>query len=83
MLLMEYIVLSVVPVGERRLIGGCLLDWLGCVDDVGHFALCLLSLLACVLLFVSRLKVHLVRVDDLGLFFKVESLLMVLDLGLR
>ena len=45
--------------------------------DRGCFALC-----ACVMSLARRLTLHFVWVDDLGLFFQVEGLLVVLELCL-
>ncbi len=42
-----------------------------------------LALLSTEFRLVGRGKVHLVRVDDLGLLFKIKGLLVVLDLSLR
>ena len=39
------------------------------------------SLLASVCVFVSGLQIHLVRINDLGFFLKVERVFMVLNLG--
>ena len=39
------------------------------------------SFLASVCIFVSSLQIHLVRINDFGFFFKVESVLMVLNLS--
>ena len=39
------------------------------------------SFLASVCIFVSSLQIHLVRINDFGFFLKVESVLVVLNLG--
>lgn len=81
-LLMEDVVLSVLPVGERCLVRARLLDGLRRLHNVCNLWLRSFSFLPFVLRFVRRLEVHLVRVDDLGLLLKIEGRLVVLHLGL-
>ena len=81
-LLMEDVVLSVLPVGERCLVRARLLDGLRRLHNVCNLWLGSFPLLSSVLRFVRRLEVHLVRVYDLGLLLEIEGRLVVLDLGL-
>ena len=79
---MENVVLSIVPVRETCLVTRCLHDWLLWSDDFLVLWQVSLTLLALVINFVSCGEVHLVRVNDLGLFFQVECLFVVLYLCL-
>jgi len=81
-LFMEHIVLAIVPVGERSVIGACLLDRLRGSHDLDVLGGCRFALLAPKLLLVSGLEVHGVRVDDLCLFLHVESLFVIFDVCL-
>ena len=80
--LMEDVVLSVLPVGERRLVRACLLDRLRWFHNVCNLGLRSLALFSSVLGFVGGREVHPMRVNDLGLLLQIESRLVVLHLGL-
>lgn len=82
MLLMENIVLSVIPVGERRVIRTGLLDGFRRLHNLRSFLRSLFTLLTSVLRFVCCRHVHLMRVDDLALLLEVEGIFMALDFGL-
>jgi len=82
MLLMEDIVLSVIPVGERRVIRTGLLDGFRRLYYFRSFLSCLFTLLTSELRFVCSRHVHLVRVYDPALFLEIEGFFMALDFGL-
>lgn len=79
---MEDIVLTIVPVGERSMVGACLLDWLRGSHDFLVRNWHGLALITPEFLFVGRLEFHGVWVDDFGLLLHVESLLVILDICL-
>jgi len=79
-LFVEDIIVAVLPVRERCLVRARLLDGLRWMCHFLNFLFGLQALLSSELAFVCSRHVHLVRVDDLGLFFEVECLLVVFDL---
>lgn len=82
-LLMEHIVLAIIPVRERCMVRACLLNGFIRAYNLLIFRGNGFTLFATESLLMSRLKVHSMRVDDLGFFLHVEGLLVVLDLSSR
>ena len=80
---MKDIVLSVVPVRERRTITASLLDWLGRLHDFIDFALGSLAFLASEFSFIRSCEVHPVGVDNLAFFLEIKGLLMRFHFSLR
>ena len=82
-LLMEDVIFTVVPVGERCMVRACLLNWFRRLNNFTLLWLSTFALLTSILGLVSRDQVHLVRVDDLAFLLEIECFLVALDLSLR
>lgn len=83
MLLMENVLLAVVPVGEAGHVGTHLHNWLGLINRWIFLRVLRVTFLASIRNIVCRLQVHIVRVDNLGLFLQIECFLMILNIGVR
>ena len=82
MLLMENVILAVVPIRESCCLAACLLYWLWRTSHFFVFWHSLYCSLLSEVNFIRSRKLHLVRVNDLGLFLEVESVLVTFDLSL-
>ena len=79
---MEDIILAIVPVGEGSSVRTCQLNGLRSLSNLLLFGLCTLALVSPVLRLVRRAEIHLMWVDNFGLFFQIEGALVILDLSL-
>ena len=79
---MEDIILAIVPVGEGSSVRTCQLNGLRSLSNLLLFGLCTLALVSPVLRLVRRAEIHLMWVDNFGLFLKIEGALVILDLSL-
>ena len=81
--LMEDIVLSIVPVRERRTITAGLLDRLRRLDNLINFALSSLAFLTSEFSFIRSCEVHPVGIDNLAFFLEIKGLFVRFNLSLR
>lgn len=82
MFLVENVILSIVPVREARMVARCLLDRPRWLLDLVNLACSSLTFLTPELGLVRRGQVHVVWIDNSGLFLQIEGILMILNIGL-
>lgn len=78
-LLMEYVLLSILPIWKRLLISRCTQDGLALVDVFAHLLLLYFGCEGLEIVLGSRLEVHLVRIYYFSFLLKIEALAVLHD----